>query len=252
MDGRTDDTQAIPDELHRLTSAIQTLNTRWARRALSLAGDRHDGSPEQIYAGFERSTPETIAGVADTLDDPTRARIRSTGSYPSLPPAQADAPRNGNAGLEPRRSSPCRRRKNLLHRSHSRRQKSSSLLKRQRLQQETGPLCKLLKPFAVNHWNILLETLTDELGFDSYIDYCGQKKGIDYSVALPGATKTLIHPFGEWIAMGVARRFLCGLRFFSFSHASWLFSRRSQGSTVLRVILAHFCEADHKGEIARR
>jgi hypothetical protein len=31
-------------------------------------------------------------------------------------------------------------------------QKSSTLLKRQQLQQETGPLCKLLKPFALNYW----------------------------------------------------------------------------------------------------
>jgi hypothetical protein len=59
-------------------------------------------------------------------------------------------------------------------------QKSSTLLKRQKLQQETGPLCKLLKPFAVNYWNIVLDTLTGELGFDGYIDYCSQKKGIDY------------------------------------------------------------------------
>ncbi len=60
-------------------------------------------------------------------------------------------------------------------------QKSSTLLKRQKLQQETGPLCKLLKPFAVNYWTVMQDTLTGELGFDDYIDYCSKKKGIDYS-----------------------------------------------------------------------
>jgi hypothetical protein len=63
-------------------------------------------------------------------------------------------------------------------------QKSSTLLKRQKLQQETGPLCKLLKPFALNYWNIVLDSLTGELGFDGYIDYCSHKKGIDYHRSL--------------------------------------------------------------------
>jgi hypothetical protein len=54
------------------------------------------------------------------------------------------------------------------------------LAKRQKLQQETGPLCKLLKPFALNYWNIVLDSLTSELGFAGYIDYCNRKKGIDY------------------------------------------------------------------------
>jgi hypothetical protein len=48
------------------------------------------------------------------------------------------------------------------------------------LQKETGPLCKFLAPFALNYWNILLEILTGELGFESYLDYCREKKGLDY------------------------------------------------------------------------
>jgi hypothetical protein len=31
--------------------------------------------------------------------------------------------------------------------------------------------------------DIMLDTLTGELGFDSYIDYCSRKKGIDYTTA---------------------------------------------------------------------
>jgi len=59
-------------------------------------------------------------------------------------------------------------------------QKYSTYKKRQLLQKETGPLCKFLTPFALNHWNILLEILTDELGFENYLDYCHDKKGLDY------------------------------------------------------------------------
>ncbi len=53
--------------------------------------------------------------------------------------------------------------------------------KRQALQKETGPLCKFLKPFAINYWKILLKILTDELGYENYVVYCRKKKGIDYS-----------------------------------------------------------------------
>jgi hypothetical protein len=59
-------------------------------------------------------------------------------------------------------------------------QKSSTYAQRQVLQKETGPLCKFLKPFALNYWNILLEILRNDFGFDDYVAYCGQKKGIDY------------------------------------------------------------------------
>jgi len=59
-------------------------------------------------------------------------------------------------------------------------QKHSTYKKRQLLQKETGPLCKFLTPFALNHWNILLEILTNELGFKNYLDYCHDKKGLDY------------------------------------------------------------------------
>ncbi|MBT8351785.1 MAG: hypothetical protein KJO26_11215 [Deltaproteobacteria bacterium] len=59
-------------------------------------------------------------------------------------------------------------------------QKASSYQSRQILQKETGPLCKFLKPFALNYWNILLDILQEEFGFTSYNHYCQMKKGIDY------------------------------------------------------------------------
>ena len=59
-------------------------------------------------------------------------------------------------------------------------QKQSDYKGRQILQKETGSLCKFLAPFALNYWNILLEIITGELGFENYLDYCREKKGLDY------------------------------------------------------------------------
>ena len=59
-------------------------------------------------------------------------------------------------------------------------QQSSTQFDREKLQAETGPLCKFLKPFALNYWEILLDHLNKEFAFTTYIDYCQEKKGVDY------------------------------------------------------------------------
>ena len=59
-------------------------------------------------------------------------------------------------------------------------QKSSTYEERKILAKETGPLCKFLKPFVLNFWDILLKTLEKDLGYDNYLNYCHMKKGIDY------------------------------------------------------------------------
>ncbi|MBW1998252.1 MAG: hypothetical protein JRJ29_09850 [Deltaproteobacteria bacterium] len=60
-------------------------------------------------------------------------------------------------------------------------QKESTRQQRRVVQKETRPLCKFLKPFALNYWEALLDTLKASLGFRSYREYCTQKKQIDYS-----------------------------------------------------------------------
>ncbi len=181
-----------PDEPRRLASAVQTLNTRWARQALALwQGHPADGSPERLYHGFEAIlTAETIAETSAIPDEKTRTRIRhglidhylQRKLMPHETEMQAWS-RGAAAHVDGE--------KIYFRDVIPWCQKSSTLLKRQRLQQETGPLCKLLKPFAVNYWKVVLETLTGELGFDGYIDYCSQKKGIDYH-RLYRQVKTLI------------------------------------------------------------
>ncbi len=60
-------------------------------------------------------------------------------------------------------------------------QKSITYKERRILHKETRPLCKFLKPFVLNYWNMLLEILEKDLGFDSYVQYCRHKKEIDYA-----------------------------------------------------------------------
>ena len=60
-------------------------------------------------------------------------------------------------------------------------QKSSTRLERLELQKETTALCRFLKPFAVNYWKELLELLKSDFNIDSYLDYCREKKDIDYA-----------------------------------------------------------------------
>ena len=165
----------------RLTSAIQTLNTRWARRALSLwRGHAPNGSPEEIYAGFEKLlTPDAIAGVAGISDGQTRTRIRH-GLIDHYLQRKLMPHETEMQGWSRGAAAHVDGEKIYFQEVIPWCQKSSTLLKRQQLQQETGSLCKLLKPFALNYWTIVLDTLTGELGFDNYIDYCSQKKGIDY------------------------------------------------------------------------
>ena len=180
------------DKLHRLASAIRELNTRWAGQALSLwQGRSPDRAPDQLYDGFEDIlTIDTIAGASEIRDDQARTRIRhglidhylQRKLMPHETEMQAWS-RGAAAHVEGEKIYF----RNVIPWC----QKSSTLLKRQKLQQETGPLCKLLKPFAVNYWTVMLDTLTGELGFSSYIDYCSRKKGVDYH-RLYRQVKTLI------------------------------------------------------------
>ncbi|MGD9310409.1 MAG: hypothetical protein PVG51_14795, partial [Desulfosarcina sp.] len=67
-----------PNESQHLIAAIRELNTRWARRALSIwQGHRIDNAPDHIYAGFEDLlTPSAIARTATLRSVKTRTRIR--------------------------------------------------------------------------------------------------------------------------------------------------------------------------------
>lgn len=199
------------DNPHRLTSAIRELNTRWARQALSLwQGRSPDRAPDQLYDGFEDIlTVDTITRASNIREGRARSHIRhglidhylQRKLMPHETEMQAWS-RGAAAHVEGEKIYF----RNVIPWC----QKSSTLLKRQKLQQETGPLCKLLKPFAVNYWTVMLDTLTGELGFDSYIDFCSRKKGVDYH-RLYRNVKTLIEqtdePYFEAMDAWSRRRF---------------------------------------------
>jgi len=169
-------------EVLQLIAAVRELNVRWARRAVSLwRGADTKQDPERIYTGFEGFlSTDAINRAGEIADDKARIRIRhglidhylQRKLMPHETEMQAWS-RGAAAHVDGE--------KVYFREVIPWCQKSSTLAQRQKLQQETGPLCKLLKPFAVNYWEIVLDTLTTELGFDDYIDYCSAKKEIDYS-----------------------------------------------------------------------
>lgn len=59
-------------------------------------------------------------------------------------------------------------------------QKRSDLERRRILEKETSSLCKFLKPFALSFWEIFLELLQEEFGYENYAAYCQDKKKTDY------------------------------------------------------------------------
>jgi hypothetical protein len=165
----------------KMAAAIHTLNQRWARRALThWQGGVPDNSPEDVYAGFDDILqPGSITAANAIGDTRTRNRIRHglIDHYLQrrLMPHETEmhAWSRGAAALVDGE-------KIYLRDIIPWCQKASTMAKRQKLQAETGPLCKFLKPFALNYWELVIDTLTKTLGFDGYIDYCQQKKGIDY------------------------------------------------------------------------
>jgi hypothetical protein len=159
---RTSTCMQSPEELHRLTFPPSGNSTPAGPGGPCRSGRARpfDHSPDQAIRRL-RKDPD----AGNHCRDIRPFRMIKPDPHPpwtdrSLPPAQADAPRNGNAGLEPRCGGPCEGEKIYFQEVIPWCQKSSTLLKRQKLQQETGPLCKLLKPFALNYWNILLASLT--------------------------------------------------------------------------------------------
>jgi hypothetical protein len=59
-------------------------------------------------------------------------------------------------------------------------QKRSDLEGRRVLEKETSSLSKFLKPFALSFWEVFLELLNEEFGYNRYTVYCEEKKHIDY------------------------------------------------------------------------
>ncbi|MBW1888100.1 MAG: hypothetical protein JRI52_07095 [Deltaproteobacteria bacterium] len=165
-----------------IENVLHHLNYRWNLEALALwKGDKVPFESHMIYAGYEGFISlDTLASI-DRLEgkaDKTRLRHALLDHYlqRSLLPHETEMRswmRGASADIEGR--------KIYFRDIISWCQKESTFESRQILQKETGPLCKFLKPFALNYWNVLMEILIEDLGFNNYLDYCHEKKGIDYT-----------------------------------------------------------------------
>lgn len=174
----------VPDKLtiSEIENALHRLNYRWKSDTLALwRGHRVSGAPDQIYAGYEEFISLKTIERIDALPD-KKARIRLKFALIDhflrriLMPHEAEMhswTRSAAAQVDGH---------NIYFKDIiAWCQKSSTHSQRQVLQSETGALCKFLKPFALNYWSFLLEILRDHLGFENYLEYCRQKKEIDFT-----------------------------------------------------------------------
>ncbi len=171
----------MPIGLSHIENALYHLNYRWKLQALAMwKGDNAPFQLYQFYDAFEDfvslKTLQDIEGL-----DGVRGKIRLKHALIDHYLQRALLPHETEMRTWMRGASAHVHGKKIYFKDIIPWcLKHSTYKKRQILQQETGPLCKFLAPFALNYWNILLEILKNELGFNSYLDYCHEKKGLDY------------------------------------------------------------------------
>jgi hypothetical protein len=168
-------------DLATIENTLHHLNYRWNLEALALwKGEKPPFEPYRIYEGFESFLNLNTLSRIDGLEDKvSKIRLRYTliDHYlqRALLPHETEM-RSWMQGAAAHINSEKVYIRDVIPWC----QKSSTYEKRLILEKETGPLCKFLKPFAVSYWTILLEILEKELGFSNYVDYCRDKKGINF------------------------------------------------------------------------
>ncbi len=166
--------------LTTIENTLHHLNYRWNLEALALwKGEKLPFEPHRIYEGYENFLNLNTLSCIDRLEDgvsKTRLRYTLIDHYlqRALLPHETEM-RSWMQGAAAHVNGEKIYFRDVIPWC----QKSSTYEKRLILEKETGPLCKFLKPFAVNYWTILLEMLEEELGFSNYVDYCHDKKGVD-------------------------------------------------------------------------
>ncbi len=170
-----------PLNLAEIENILHHLNYRWNMEALAMW--KGDDIPFEAYRIYERDedfiSMDTLALIDELEDRETRNRLRHAFIDHYLQPVLL--PHETEMRTWMRGASAHVNGKKIYFRDIIPWcQKESTYEGRQTLQKETTPLCKFLKPFPLNYWNILLEMLREDLGFENYLDYCHDKKGIDY------------------------------------------------------------------------
>lgn len=169
-----------------LIDTLRTLNRRRTANALAMwKGEVPPVKPYDLYAGYDGFlTPETLARIDRRFKGKNRIRIRHAFIDHYL--QQALLPHETEMQTWMRGAAAVVNDERIYFRNIIQWcQTSGSHADREQLQQETGPLCKFMKPFALNYWEILLGLLKQDFGFAAYIDYCREKKGFDYGAYVP-------------------------------------------------------------------
>ena len=160
---------------------LHNLNYRWKSEALALwKGMKTPAAPDQMYERYEDFINlNTLKRIEKLTDANTKIRLKFAlidhFLRRALLPHETEL-QAWSAGTAAQVNDQKIYFKDMIAWC----QKSSTYPERQILQQETGPLCKFLAPFALNYWNILLKIIRDQLEFRDYVAYCRQKKEIDY------------------------------------------------------------------------
>lgn len=171
-------------ELCRMVNTLHHLNYRVNMEALALwQGQKPPFAAYRIYEGFDEFLHlDTLAKIEDIPDPFVKSRLRHAfiDHYlqRALHPHEMEM-RTWMRGA----AAHVKGRKIYFGQIIPWCQKSSTYEERQVLQKETGPLCKFLKPFALNYWELLMKILKRDLGFLNYVDYCARKKHTDYAAA---------------------------------------------------------------------
>jgi hypothetical protein len=194
MQLKPNDWQLKPDMIEQkpFIQTLQTLNQRRTASALAMwKGAAPTVAPYDLYAGFDAFLAHpTLKRIDLELNGKARQRVRHAFIDHFL--QQVLLPHETEMQTWMRGAAAVVNDERIHFRNIIQWcQQSRSHADRERLQQETGPLCKFMKPFALNYWEILLDVLDEEFGFTSYIDYCREKKGNDYAIFVPLMEKML-------------------------------------------------------------
>ncbi len=169
--------------MSEIENILHHLNYRWSLDALAVwKGEKAPIATHRIYEGYENFISlDTLSYIDKLKDKEAKRRLRHSliDHYlqNALLPYEVEM-RTWMRGA----SASVSGEKIYFHDIIPWCQKSSTLEKRQILQKEASALCKFLEPFALNLWNVLLKLIQEDLGFENYLDYCQQKKEIDYSL----------------------------------------------------------------------
>lgn len=173
-----------PLHISDIENTLYHLNYRWKLQTLALwSGQRAPFRPEKVYEGYDRFlSTETLEQIDQLTGSQGIDRIRLRHGIIDHCLQRALLPHENEMRAWVRGAAAHVHGKKIYIREIiSWCQKQSTYETRQALQKEVAPLSKFLKPFALNYWNLLLETLGRDFGYPTYLAYITEKKGINYA-----------------------------------------------------------------------